>query len=270
MAEKSHFKGKGVLEHLFEARKKGHKATEESHGIEAPGHIVGGADSAKEAATVSLLIWMIATSLSMDQQKIYILLALFLFGFFLWKIGRGAVLAWSRLERVNRLIEDEKYEIEHNREEEKQELTEMYKAKGFSGELLEKVIDVLMADDNKLLGVMLEEELVVSLESYEHPLKQALGSGIGVFLATCALSIGVVTSQSIGLYFATFIIVSLSSYIIALIEKLNILHAIVWNLAITFPRGPDVSVPKQMPCENPSARDLGPGTDHSYLSLQCF
>ena len=110
----------------------------------------------------------------------------------------------------------------------------MYKAKGFTGDLLEKVIDVLMADDNKLLGVMLEEELGVSLESYEHPLKQALGAGVGVFLAGIILSVGAVLSQSIGLYLASFAIVLFSSYIIALIEKLNILHAIVWNLAITF------------------------------------
>lgn len=234
MSDGSHFKGKGVVEHLREARLKGFRATEESHGIEAPGHIVGGADAAKESVTISLMIWIVATTLGFDHKSLIILLGLFLFGFFLWRAGRGALLAWSRLERVNRLIADEKYEIEHNREEEKEELTEMYEAKGFSGELLKKVIDVLMADDNKLLGIMLEEELGVSLESYEHPLKQALGAACGVLFASFALAIGVAISKNFGIYFATFIVISISSYIISYIEKIELLHAIIWNLAVTF------------------------------------
>jgi len=234
MKARSHFKGKKVFEHLKEARKKGQKATEESHGIETPGHIIGGADAAKELVTSALLIWVIGNTLGLLQRQIFLLFSLFCFGFLLWKVGRSAVLAWSRIERVNRLIEEEKYEIEHNREEEKAELKEMYVAKGFSGELLNTVVDVLMADDNKLLGVMLEEELGVSLETFDHPLKQALGAGIGVFLAAISLALGVKLFALPGLFIAGFLVIFAASYVIAFIEKIAFVHYIVWNLSITF------------------------------------
>ena len=234
MEKKSHFNGKGVIAHLLEARKKGERATHEEHGIEAPGHIIGGADAAKETAVITLLVWIICDALRISYDQIYILIGLIMFGIFLWKTGRSASLAWSRLERVNKLIEDERYEIENNREEEKEELTEMYRAKGFSGQLLERVIDVLMADDNKLLGVMLEEELGVSLESYEHPLKQALGTGIGILLAACALSIGIAISEPYGLFVATYIVVLIASYVMSRIQKIEAINLTIWNLSITF------------------------------------
>ena len=234
MDKGSHFKGKGVLEHLFEARKKGFLATKEHHGIEGAGHIIGGADAAKETAIFSLLVWIIVDALHISAKLIPHLLGLLLFGLFLWKVGRSAFLGWSRLERVNILIDDEKKEIEENREEEKAELTEMYKAKGFSGPLLEKVIDTLMADDNKLLGIMLEEELGVSLEAYEHPLKQAFGTGVGVFFASFAILVGLSFSTHYGVYLASYLVIFIASYVMARIENIRILNALVWNLALTF------------------------------------
>lgn len=234
MDNQSHFKGKGVLEHLKEARKKGFLAVRENHGIESAGHIISGADGAKETAIFSLLIWMIGFSLSLSRTHLLTFMLFSIFGLLLWKTGRSAALAWTRIERVNKLIEDEKYEIEHNREEEKEELTEMYEAKGFSGPLLTKVIDVLMADDNKLLGVMLEEELGVSLESYEHPLKQALGAFVGVFIAGCITIIGFLASKKYGVFFSSYITIALASYVMAKVEQTKPLQTIVWNLSITF------------------------------------
>ena len=234
MAVGSHFKGKSVFEHLKEARKKGFLAARENHGIEAAGHIIGGADSAKETAIYSMLVWIVCNAMHISYHHIYSLIGITIFGLLLWKTGRSASLGWNRIERVNKLIEDEKWEIENNREEEKSELTEMYRAKGFSGQLLDRVIEVLMADDNKLLGVMLEEELGVSLESYEHPLKQALGAAVGVLLSACVLLIGLAISEPYGLYFSGFIIVGIASYVMSKIEKTGLLHVIVWNLAIAF------------------------------------
>lgn len=234
MSTKSHLKGKGVLEHLREARRKGLAATDESHGIEAPGHVIGGGDAAKEAALTTLLIWIATSVLGVSYQGRVWTLVLFLFGLFLWKMGRSAVLGWERLERINKLIEEEKHEIEHNRDEEKAELTEIYRAKGLPEPLLGKVIDILMADDNKLLGVMLEEELGVRLESVEHPLKQAFGAGVGVLISGILMITGITLSHSLGAYFAAFIVIFLSSCLVARIERIELLHTIVWNLAITF------------------------------------
>lgn len=233
----SHFKGVGVLEHLKQARKKGYLASSEPHGIEAMGHLMGGADAAREVAIASFLLTILFLNLPISLNLSYSLISLFLSGLFFWKVGRSASLGWSRLERINKLIEDEKEEIETNRSEEKEELTEIYEAKGFSEPLLSKVIDVLMADDNKLLGIMLEEELGVSLESNEHPLKQALGTAIGFLLASCAIFASVLLFQLKGIFISAFFIIMIASAYMANIQKIRILHQTVWNLSITFLAG---------------------------------
>ena len=148
-------------------------------------------------------------------------------------MGRSDILGWSRLERINNLIEDEKREITTNRDEEKAELTAIYQAKGFSEPLLSKVIDVLMADDNKLLSIMLEEELGMSLESYEHPLKQAAGTGIGILLTVALFSLLTYFYTIPGLYAATFVTIAAASFFMAKLESVRPLNAIVWNLALT-------------------------------------
>lgn len=231
--KRSHFKGKNVVEHLKEARKKGNLATRESHGLEPMGHLMGGSDSAKEVSMVSFVVWIVSNGLSLQSDHTFLLLGLLMFAFLIWKTGRAAILGWSRLERVNKLVEDERNEILHNREEEKKELTEMYRAKGFSPPLLEKVIDVLMADDNKLLGVMLEEELGVSLEIYEHPLKEALGAGIGVLIASVSMTIGLIISPHVFPFFVLGNVI-IASYVMAKIERIQALHNIVWNAALLF------------------------------------
>ena len=231
----SHFQGKSVVEHLRAARLKGLQASRENHGLEPQGHILGGADGAKETAIITLLAWIILSQLKAPFSSIVVVLGFLAFGMLLWKIGRSALLGWGRLERINRLIADEKYEIENNREEEKEELTEIYRAKGFVPPLLDKVIDVLMADDNKLLGIMLEEELGVSLETYEHPLKQALGAGIGVFLSSSFMGLSLaILPTTWGLFVSSYATIFIASYVIAKREQLYPLPVIVWNLALTF------------------------------------
>lgn len=233
----SHFDGKSVLEHLKSARQKGHTASKEPHGIEAQGHLMGGADAAREIALISLILWILFIHFNIAPRIACSILGLVIAGLFFWKIGRSAALGWSRLERINKLITDEKNEIENNRAEEKSELTAMYQAKGFSEPLLSQVIDVLMADDNKLLGIMLEEELGVTLESYEHPLKQALGTGVGIFLSAACLFSAHLLLPKIGILIAAPLIILIAAAFMAKIEKIGILHSVVWNFAITFLSG---------------------------------
>src|SRR6185295_12766345 len=89
------------------------------------------------------------------------------------------------------VLEQERWEIEHHRQQERDELKELYRAKGFEGKLLEDVLDVLMADDDRLLKVMLEEEMGLQLAQLDHPMKQGLGAAFGAlvsgFLAVGAL-----------------------------------------------------------------------------------
>ncbi|MBU6383299.1 MAG: VIT1/CCC1 transporter family protein [Verrucomicrobia bacterium] len=222
----NHFKGKAALEHVVEARLKGRLASAEVHGTEPPGHVSAAADAAKETAVYLLILWTLMGSAA------YWVLLVFVLALLLWKVGRSALLGWSRLERLHRLIEEERYEIEHHRAQEKEELRALYAAKGFSGKLLDEVIEVLMADDHRLLQVMLEEELGLNLETHEHPLKQAAGACIGVAGASLVMSFGVFALPMWGLPLCGAIVIMLSAGTSAQLEKNQIVPSIIWNLAV--------------------------------------
>lgn len=222
----NHFKGKEPLQHVIDARLKGKLASSEVHGTELPGHISAAADAAKETALILLVLWTLLGS------GAHWFMLVFIAGWLIWKVGRSAILGWSRLERLHRVIEEERWEIEHHRAQEKEELRALYAAKGFSGKLLDEAVEVLMADDNRLLQVMLEEELGLSLESYEHPLKQAAGALVGVIGAALILSFGLFALPAWGPALCTGVVIALSAGTTAQLEKNRPLPAIVWNLAM--------------------------------------
>ena len=226
-----HFQGKTVIEHLREARGKGAMAAREVHGTEISGHFAAGADAAKETAIALLLLCLILFGLNIESSAIEKVLWAFFAGWFIWKIGRSAILGWSRLERLHRLIEEERYEIEHNRAQEKEELQELYAAKGFSGKLLDQIIDILMSDDNRLLKIMLEEELGLTLESFEHPLKQAFGAGIGVLFAFLLSFIGLYFGGKIGLCLGTAAALFIAVLLTAKSERNRPLNILLWTFA---------------------------------------
>ncbi|MCI5052969.1 MAG: VIT1/CCC1 transporter family protein [Simkaniaceae bacterium] len=227
-----HFKGKSALEHLADARVRTAKETGACHGIEAPGHLMAGADAAKETALITTIVWLVLESFPATEGMRMLMLCLGFIGWLVWKIGRSALLAWGRLDKLHRVIAEEKKEIDTNREQEREELTEMYRARGFSGKLLDDVIDVLMADDNRLLEVMLDEELGLRLESFEHPLKQAFGCGVGVFGAAILLWIGLLLGHTIGLVIAGLVVIYAASWMSSKLERNARIPAIVWNMAI--------------------------------------
>jgi hypothetical protein len=149
----------------------------------------------------------------------------------LWRTIRSALLGWARIERLHRLIEEERWEIEHHRDQEKEELRELYHAKGLQGKLLEETVEVLMADDNRLLQVMLEEELGLSLEVYAHPLQQASGAFLGGLTSLAVLAIPLWQHSSWGLYLAIALLLCGSCFLQAKNEGNRPLSLIVWNVA---------------------------------------
>jgi hypothetical protein len=226
-----HFQGKTVVEHLKEARTRGALASAEIHGTEMPGHFSAGADAGKEMAVILLILWIVLPHF-LTMQQTWMLMLLFSTGWIVWKTTRSALLGWSRIERLHRVIEEERWEIEHHREQEKEELTEMYLAKGLTGKLLEEVIEVLMADDNRLLRVMLEEELGLTLEAYEHPLKQAFGAFCGTLISAAICLFGFWIHPDFGLPFLVALITILCTTIAAKLERNRVWNSIIWNLAV--------------------------------------
>jgi VIT1/CCC1 family predicted Fe2+/Mn2+ transporter len=166
-----------------------------------------------------------------EPQVVAILLAITL-GTTVWKLGRSAWLGWTRLERLHRIVAEERWEIEHHRPQERDELRVLYEAKGFHGKLLEDVLDVLMADGDRLLRVMIEEELGLSLEVFEHPLKQGLGAAFGALSAGVAVTVATWLWPSYGIYIAVCAVIGSAAGVSAYLERNRIVPAMIWNLGI--------------------------------------
>ncbi len=228
----AHFKGKEAIAHVAEAQAQGIISSSEIHGTELPGHLSAATDAAREVAFVIALIWLLLSKLGISQANLMGILLITSGGLILWKTGRGAWLAWFRLERLHRIVAQEKWEIEHHRQQEREELKALYAAKGFEGKLLEEVLDVLMADGDRLLRVMIEEELGLSLESHEHPLKQSLGALAGAILGCIIPLLGLLVSPSLGIIIGALLAIALGASIAAFHEKNRIIPAMIWNIGI--------------------------------------
>lgn len=234
MSEKPlHFEGKEAIEHVAQAHARGKISASEIHGAETPGYISAGADAGRETCILFLLL--LPFLLYFDFfEKAPLYLAVFFLGWILWKVARASWLGWSRLERLHRILEQEKWEIEHNRPQERDELRELYRAKGFQGKLLEDVLDVLMADEGRLLRVMVEEELGLTLENVDHPLKQGIGAGIGAIFSTLILLSAWLFASPLLIFLLALLLVAIYAALIAKFAQNKMIPAIIWNVALAF------------------------------------
>lgn len=223
-------KKRDIVSRIAATHAKGVIASGEIHGTEIPGPLSAGTDAARETAILLVFFSLFFPHLSHSQM--FLSFAILSFGWLIWKAGRGAWLGWSRLERLHRILEEEKWEIEHDREKEREELKSLYTAKGFHGKLLEDVVDVLMADGDRLLRVMIEEELGLSLEVHEHPLKQSFGAALGVLSGSLLCFLGYFLWPSLGLPFILIFILGISAGWSAYYQKNRMIPAIVWNIGI--------------------------------------
>src|SRR3989449_4989642 len=80
----------------------------------------------------------------------------------------------SQREILESEIKREKYEIENIPDKEREEIEEIYRAKGFEGDELAKVVDKITSNKDVWLKTMLTEELGLNLEILGSPLKGAL------------------------------------------------------------------------------------------------
>src|SRR6476469_368050 len=80
----------------------------------------------------------------------------------------------SQREILESEIKREEFEIESVPEKERAEIEDIYKAKGFQGEVLKTVVNTITSNKKVWLKTMLTEELGVNLEIVGNPLRGAL------------------------------------------------------------------------------------------------
>jgi vacuolar iron transporter family protein len=115
---------------------------------------VGGADASSDIIILAALVAMFTGAKAMAVQN-YLAVK-------------------SHRELLKSEIDRENWEIENKPEDERKEIEDIYKAKGFTGKDLDMIVNKIISDKKVWLNTMLTEELNLNLEIAGHPLKSAL------------------------------------------------------------------------------------------------
>jgi len=90
----------------------------------------------------------------------------------------GYLSARTEKQILDHRIETERYEIRHEPEEERTELREIYRNKGFSGLLLNQVVSHLTANEERWHRALVHDELGVVQDKQINPWSQGLQVGL--------------------------------------------------------------------------------------------
>ena len=227
-----HFHGQIALKHLTEVRADNVSASLEVHGAETPGPFFAFLEAARESALILAFGLIVVDFFCVSAEQRTIVAAALLTGWGFWKGARSTMLAWSRLYRMHRVATEEQTEIQTNRPQEREELIVLYGAKGFSGPLLDDVVDVLMADQERLLSVMLQEELGLRLEENPHPLLQGLSAACGAVAPLVVLWPACVLLSPLRAAVCCVGVGACMGAVFAYKEKNPVLPAFIWNAMV--------------------------------------
>lgn len=102
-------------------------------------------------------------------------------------ISMGAVAYTSTIAEVDYYqseLEREKYEIEHMPDGEREEIRELYKGYGFTGELLDQVVATITSNKEVWLRTMMEQELKLEPKSRSEALPAAFIVGVSALVGS--------------------------------------------------------------------------------------
>src|SRR6266581_7657525 len=129
------------------------------------------------ARLVTTLVFIMAVSEVAPGRLLLVVLGEVMAGGISMALG-GFLSARTAKQILDQRIATERFEIEHEPEEERAELNAIYRNKGFSGPLLQHVVNHLTADQERWHRAMVHDELGVIEETHINPWLE--GSQIGI------------------------------------------------------------------------------------------
>ncbi len=126
---------------------------------------------------VTTLVFIMAVSEVAPARLLLIVLSEVLAGGVSMALG-GYLAARTAKQILDQRIATERYEIEHEPEEERAELVAIYQNKGFTGPLLQRVVSHLTADRDRWHRAMVHDELGVVEDTHIRPWRQGVQVGL--------------------------------------------------------------------------------------------
>ncbi len=126
---------------------------------------------------VTTLVFIMAVSGLAPNHLVMVVLSEVCAGGISMALG-GYLSARTAQEVLEKRIATEKYEIKNEPDEERAELRLIYQNKGFSGPLLQRVVNHLTSNDELWLRAMIHDELGVVENEHVNPWVQGLQVGI--------------------------------------------------------------------------------------------
>jgi vacuolar iron transporter family protein len=126
---------------------------------------------------VTTLVFIMAVSSVAPGRLLLIVLGEVLAGGISMALG-GYLSARTAKQILDKRIATERFEIEHEPEEERAELRAIYRDKGLSGPLLQQVVGYLTANEERWHRAMIHDELGVVEDTAINPLLQGVQIGL--------------------------------------------------------------------------------------------
>ncbi len=130
---------------------------------------------------VTTLVFLMAVSGIASTHLVFVMLSEVLAGGISMALG-GYLSARTEQELLDHRIATERYEVEHEPEEERAELRAIYRRKGFRGPLLDRVVGYLTANNDRWHQAMVHDELGVVEEKRINPWLQGFQVGLSFVL----------------------------------------------------------------------------------------
>jgi VIT1/CCC1 family predicted Fe2+/Mn2+ transporter len=175
--------------HLETARKLGRgMLASESEGGQ-PYEVLHAASAARDGAILVLALWAMLQGIHHPDLGNALLITTAAVVATYTGIANALGVA-AQLRHWEHELRREREEIRTLPKQEREELKAIYEAKGFTGEQLDSILDTLCSDDDRLLKVMLEEELGIFFEQWNHPVSIGLITGCGSLVGGLAVAAG--------------------------------------------------------------------------------